>query len=317
MGGGVIYPWLLNNINSDIERLPVYHDSEGDYIIVPDTVYETDQNRIFGGYVPMQGLISNGELIAVRTDINFATAGSRINISETLLGNGNTSIDGFGLLATYYIKSPTFWHFKGTITTANTITAIPLVGYTEGSLVNELDRAITFVYRYLDETAFFVVDNKPHCLHSDLSPQAWCDKYYECYDYVDTLQSYQNSIVTPLIFAIGYGYIRIHASFNGEVADNTINTEMPIVISLAEKIESVALLITAILQDGRPGIRRLECVGLRVNGVDRLFEASVIISTASLRTVELPIDVRFSIRNYDTEYVNYINDYAFVQGQVG
>ena len=283
---------------------------------MPDTVYEADHNRIFGGYIPLQGLVSNGELIAVRAYADFATAGSRINVSETLLVNSNTSIDGFGLLATYYIKSPTYWHFKGTITTANTVTAIPLVGYTEGSLINELDRAITFVYRYLDETAFSVVDNKPHCLHSDLSPQAWCNKYYECYDYVDVAQNYQTSIVTPLIFAIGYGYIRIHASFNGEVARGT-DTEVPLIISLEEKVESVSLLITAIPQDGRPGIRRLECVGLQVNGINRMFDTNFSISVAPLRTVELPVDVRFSIRNNDTEYVNYINDYAFIQGQVG
>lgn len=315
--GGVAYPWLLNNINSDIERLPVYHDSEGDYIIVPDTVYEADHNRIFGGYIPLQGLVSNGELIAVRAYANFATAGSRINIIETLLDNGSTRIEGFGLLATYYINSTAFWHFSGTITAIDTITAISLVGYTEGSLFrrNELCLILSTNLDY----AFSVENRKPHCTHGDLPLAEWCNIYYECYYEIDGLQRYRGGVSMPWPFILddygGEAPIRFHYSLDGGINLHQADAIIPLSIGATETVDSLAILLTA--NDNGRYINSMTYNGVQVNGENRIVEERITLPLPR-NNYSLPINIKLTLMGSGGDgYHVTSNESAFIQGLVG
>ena len=302
-GGGVSYPWLLNNIDPAVEKLPLLRDETGqEYFVVPDALPDdTNNNRFFAGYLTISVIVSKNTIVFAETLENKAS-GSRCYPVITAMSSDTYRLDNYGLVAAYYINSSIMLKFKGTLTEGSNV--VHLDGYFVPSLYPENDLTVMYNLSRLLSDSFVIVDNRITCAHANLSFADWVDTYYESVNY--STYEYRQAATVPWIFTRTSPIIivdHISASTGGTFTDDTFlldDTFLPI-DKVCTPITSCSLLCECTSSPNRPDRGfLLSITGIRINGINNILLCNPVPYFKSGQ-------VSFIIYDMSTDYTHYLN----------
>lgn len=269
---------ILNNWDGAIEySLPVYHDEQGDYIIVPQSPEVVDHGYCwFIGYTYIEALWENlsnntvGELMAARSGLEILQPGTKQYVSCNYNQTYNYWSGTWGLICCYSPLTPAEYCFKCDLTDITAVFGthrVPCVGLIRG-YGNE---------HFLRVLSDYVMDFFAGSLEllQCLNIPSNLMKFEEtAVDYIDDMQNFTTTLSTPwdLLVALGYRwwYPSSAASF-GET--NPLGLELQIDdIDFTQPVTQFGMIVETVKRSDHPSDIKIDLLGFYVNDKEYLGE---------------------------------------------
>lgn len=311
---------ILNNWDGAIEySLPVYHDEQGDYIIIPQSPEVIDHGYCwFIGYTYIEALWENlsnitvGELMAARSGLEILQPGTKQYVSCNYNQTYNYWSGTWGLLCCYSPLTPAEYCFKCDLTDITAVFGthrVPCVGLIRG-YGNE------HFLRVLSDCVERAFAGSPELLYYLNNPSN-ITVFEESVDCIDDMQNFTTTLSTPwdLLMALGYRWW-YPSSATSQADRNPAGLELQIdEIDFTQPVTQFGM----ILETSKPSSFELvydheddhihntsiSLLGFYVNGKEYLAEQPITVYHP-LEAVGVTKFVASLYRN-DTDYTTYSN----------